>query len=126
MQKPTLIALAALSLAFAAPLFTLPAHAGAQGQKAGGKRLQKLADDLGLTDAQKAQMKPILMSSRQQMQAIQADTTLTPDARMEKMKALRKSTRQQTMAILTSDQRTKLKAIRQAKHEAKEGSTEDN
>ena len=120
MQKPNLFVLAALSFALAAPLLSLPAQAGpgAHGQKA-GKRLQKLASDLGLTEAEKAQMKPVLMSSRQQAKAIKDDTTLSADDRQAKMKELRKSTRQQTMAILTPDQRTKLKAIRQAKREAK-------
>ncbi len=119
MQKPTVLVLAALSLALAAPFISLPAQA-AHGTHA-GKRLQKLAGELGLTDAQKAQMKPILMGSRQQVRAIQADTTLTPDAKTAKLKALRKSTNRQTMAIMTPDQRAKLKAIRQAKREAKQG-----
>ena len=131
MQKPTLFSLAALCLTLAAPLAPsfaqtappAPAHGPHGG---GGGCLKKLASELNLTDAQKAQMKPILMNNRQQMRAIQADTTLTPDAKMAKMKALRKSTRQQTMAVLTPDQRAKLKSIRQAGRAAKEGSTEDN
>ena len=132
MQKPTLFALAALSLALAAPLVpsfaqtappTPPMHSPHGG---GGGRLKKMAEKLGLSDAQKAQMKPILMSNRQQMRAIQADTTLTPDAKTAKIKALRKSTRQQTMAVLTPDQRAKLKSMRQAKRAAKEGAPEDN
>jgi len=130
MQKPTFIALAALSLsifslALAAPLVpafaqTAPPPPPAHGPRGGG-RLKKLTDELGLTDSQKAQIKPILMGARQQARAIQADTTLTPDAKMAKMKALRKSTRQQTMAILTPDQRAKLKSINQARRAAKAG-----
>ena len=122
MQKPNILVLAALSLALAAPLSTLPAHAGpgAHGQKA-GKRLQKLSSELGLTDAQKAQMKPVLQNSRQQVKAIKDDATLSADDRKAKLKELRKSTRQQTMAILTPDQQAKLKSIRQAKREAKQG-----
>lgn len=132
MQKPTLIALAVLSLALAAPLVpsfaqTAPPAPPMHGPHGGGGgRLKKLSAELNLTDAQKAQMKPILTSSRQQMQAIKNDSTLTPDARTEKLKAVRKSTRQQTMAVLTPDQRAKLKSIRQAKREAKEGAPEDN
>jgi Spy/CpxP family protein refolding chaperone len=136
MQKPNLLALAALSLsifslALAAPLVpafaqTTPPPPPMHSPHGGGGRLKKLADELGLTDAQKAQMKPILMSARQQAQAIKKDSTLTPDARTAKLKALRKSTRQQTMAVLTPDQRAKLKSIRQAKREAKEGVPEAN
>ena len=131
MQKPTLLSLAALCLTLAAlltPSFAqtaspTPAHGPHGG---GGGRLKKLASELNLTDAQKAQMKPILMNNRQQMRAIQADTMLTSDVKTAKIKALRRSTRQQTMAVLTPDQRAKLKAIRQANRAAKEGSTEDN
>jgi Spy/CpxP family protein refolding chaperone len=119
MQKPNIFVLAALSLALAAPLLSLPAQA-AHGQR-DGKRLQKLADELSLTDAQKAQMKPVLQNARQQAKAIKDDTTLSAEDRQAKMKVLRKSTRTQTMAILTPDQRAKLKSIRQAKREAKQG-----
>ena len=130
MQKPNLLTRAALSLALAAPLIPsfaqTPPPAPPMHGPHGGGRLKKLAGELGLTDAQKAQMKPILMSSRQQMRAIQADTTLNPNAKMAKMKALRKSTRQQTMAILTPDQRAKLKSMRQAKRESKESAPEAN
>ena len=123
MQKPSLLILAALSLALAAPLLTLPAHAGAHRQKA-NKRLQKMAGELSLTDAQKTQLGPVLQSSRQQAKAIKEDTTLSADVRLAKMKELRKSTRQQTMAILTPDQQAKLKSIRQAKRAAKHGAPE--
>lgn len=119
MQKPNFFVLAALSLAFAAPLLSTPALA-AHGQKA-GKRLQKLATELNLTDAQKAQIKPILMSSRQQAKALKNDTTLSPEDRKAKMKELRKSTNMQIMAVLTPDQRTTLKSIRQANRAAKHG-----
>jgi Spy/CpxP family protein refolding chaperone len=122
MQKPNIFVLAALSLALAAPLLSLPAQAahGAHGQRE-GKRLQKLAGELGLTDAQKAQMKPVLQNARQQAKAIKDDTTLSSADRQAKIKALRKSTRTQTMAILTPDQRATLKSIRQAKRAAKQG-----
>ena len=123
MQKYVL-ALAA-SLALAAPLVPAFAQTAApappmHGPRGGG-RMMKMAAELGLTDAQKAQMKPILMSSRQQMMALRADTTLTPAARLAKMKALRKSTNMQTMAILTPAQRVKLKAMRQEQRDAKAG-----
>jgi len=85
----------------------------------GGKKMQKLAASLGLTDAQKAQLKPILQSAAQQAKAIKTDTSLTPQARQAKMKDLRKSTNQQMMAVLTPDQRQKLKAMRQQRRAAK-------
>ena len=125
MTTPNIAVLAALSLALAAPVVpalaqTPPPATPAHGPHGGG-RLKKMADALGLTDAQKAQMKPILMNARQQAQAIKADTTLSDDARKAKLKDLRKSTRMQTMAILTPPQRDKLKAMNQAKRAAKNG-----
>ena len=127
MQKPNILVLAALSLALAAPLLSTPAQAahGAHGQKA-GKRLQKLADELNLTDAQKAQLKPVLQNARQQTKALKDDATLSPEDRQAKLKALRKSTRQQTMAVLSPDQQAKLKSIRKAKREAKQGAPADS
>ena len=78
-----------------------------------------MADALGLTDAQKAQMKPIRQSAMQQMRALQADTKLTPQAKMDKMKEIGKNTNKQMMAILTPAQREKVKAMRQQQRAAK-------
>lgn len=116
---PLTLAAVALGLAAGAAPSFVQAAPGAHPAKAPGARIKKLADYLGLSDAQKAQIKPILESAGQQAKAIKADTSLTPQARQAKMKDLRKSTNQQTMAILTPDQRQKLKAIRQQQRAAK-------
>lgn len=79
----------------------------------GGGRMKMMADQLGLTDAQKAKMQPIMMSQRQQMMALRTSTTLTPAARMAKMQSIRKASTMQMMAILTPAQRIKMKAMRQ-------------
>ena len=119
---PITLAVVAFGLAALTPpsfaQFAAGAHRGlARAQ--GGKRMQKLADTLGLSDAQKAQLKPILQSAGQQARAIQADTSLTPQAKQAKLKDLRKSANKQMMAILTPDQRQKLKAMRQQQRAAK-------
>ena len=118
MKKPILAALAALTLSFA--VFTTPhiaqAAPSAPGNHGGGK-LKKLSNELKLTDAQKAQLRPILMGAHQQAEAIKRDTTLTPEVRKTKMRELGRSTRQQMQAILTPEQREKLKTIRQEHHE---------
>ncbi len=120
MQKPTFLVLAALSLALTAPV--VPAFAQfAPGHGHHGGRLKKLATELNLTDAQKAQLQPILQSARQQAKAIKDNTTLSADARKSQLKELNKSTRTQMMAILTPAQRAQLKAIKKEKHEAKNG-----
>ncbi len=116
-MKTSTLAVAALGLAaaVAAPTFAQTPTPPGQGRRHGGGRLQKLAESLGLSDAQKAQLRPILQSARQQTKAIQADTTLTPGARQAKMKSLRHSTRRQMLAILTPAQRQKLKTMRPGK-----------
>lgn len=118
--------LAACSLALAAPLAPTFAQAppmhgpmmggpmhGPMGGMHGGGRMRMMGDELGLTDAQKAKMQPILMSARQQMMALRTNTTLTPAARMAKMESMRKTMMTQMTAILTPAQRTKLKAMQQ-------------
>lgn len=119
--------LGACSLALAAPLAPAfaqapppPMHGPMSGTRGGG-RMKMMADQLGLTDAQKAKMQPILMSSRQQMMALRTNATLTPAVRMAKMQSMRKAMNAQMMAILTPAQRTKLKAMRMEQHQARGG-----
>ena len=124
MKKLLPLALAALALGLAvatAPVLVQAAPGAHRGQARGqgGKRLQKLAASLGLTDAQKAQLRPILKDAAQQTKAIKADTSLTPQAQQDKLKGLRKSTNQQMLAVLTPEQRQKLKAMRQQQRAAK-------
>ena len=118
------LTLAAVTLGLAASLVVpnpTQAAPGAHPAKASGARMQKLAADLGLSDAQKAQMKPIRQNAMQQMRALQVDTKLTPQAKMDKMKDIGKSANKQMMAILTPAQREKLKAMRQQQRAAKGG-----
>ena len=86
------------------------------GQHRGAGQLKKLADYLGLTDDQKAQIKPILQGERQQIKTIRADTTLTPAQKQAKIKDIRNANRQQIMGILTPDQKAKLAALRHHKN----------
>lgn len=124
MKKFLLLTLAAVTLGLAASLVVpnpTQAAPGAHPAKAPGARMQKMADALGLSDAQKAQMKPIRQNAMQQMRALQVDTKLTPQAKMDKMKDIGKSVNKQMMAILTPAQREKLKAMRQQQRAAKGG-----
>ena len=123
MKKIILAALAAATFALVAvsvaPTLAQTAPGAAHAGKGGG-RLKKMAQDLGLTDAQKAQMKPILKASREQAKAIKANTALTPETRKSQMKSLRRNTNQQIMAILTPEQREKVKAMRAERREDKD------
>lgn len=95
-----------------------PMH-GPMGGMRGGGHMRTMADELGLSDAQKAKMQPITMSAQQQMMAIRANTTLSPTAQMAKMQSIRKASTAQMMAILTPAQRTKLKAMTEARRQAR-------
>jgi len=118
MKTPLTIALATLALGFATVSVPLFAQV-VPGQAHGGGRLRKLNNTLGLTNAQKTQIRPILKTARQQAQAIKADASLTPEAKKAKLKEIHQSTRQQMQAILTPEQAAKLKTIKH--HHGKKG-----
>ena len=84
-------------------------------------QMKKMASYLGLTAAQKAQIKPIMKDTVQQVRAVRADTTLTPAEQKAKIKTIRQSSRRQILAVLTPAQKQKLAAIRQQKKAAGAG-----
>lgn len=63
---------------------------------------------LNLTDQQKAQIKSIREDARQQVQAIQNDSSLAKEQKMAKVKEIRKATIEQIKSILTPEQREKI------------------
>lgn len=114
-MKLSPITLAAVTLGLAAvsvaPSFAQAAP-GAHG-RAPGMRMNKMADALGLSDAQKARMQQIMAGAMKQAQAMQANTSLTPQAKQAKMMSLRMNTTKQMMSVLTPAQRQKAKSMRQ-------------
>lgn len=111
----SLAAIAALSFILAAPLVPIFAQTPPPMMHGphGGGHMNGMGDPLGLTDAQKSRMRPILMNAQQQGQAIQNNTSLTPAARQVKMRTLGISVRTQMMAILTPAQRARAKTMQQ-------------
>jgi Spy/CpxP family protein refolding chaperone len=73
-----------------------------------GRRFQAL----NLTDQQKSQLKPVFESSRQQMQALRSDTSLTPELRREKMQQIRQNQMAQMKSILTPEQQQQMQQMR--------------
>ena len=71
-------------------------------------RLAALSELLGLTDAQKAQLKPILEAEVKAVLAVRDDASIPMDAKRGKMKAIREENRPKIRAILTPEQSTKL------------------
>ncbi|MDQ2686663.1 MAG: hypothetical protein M3Y28_02225 [Armatimonadota bacterium] len=125
MRKLIIAALAALvigsTLTLAPPSLAGAKKAGAQAGHQGGKRLAKMADTLGLTDAQKAQLKPMLADAAKQTRAVRQNKSLTPEAQKAQLKAIRKTTKQKIASVLTPEQKAKLAAMRHhgKKHGAK-------
>ncbi len=110
----------ALTSAHAAPV--AGAAKTAKAEKGHKNHGAKLGEALGLTDAQKAQLKPIMEAQRTQMKAIKADTTLAPKDKKAKMKALKDANDTKINAVLTPDQQKKwadMKAQKKAERKAK-------
>ena len=87
-------------------------------------RLKMLTEKLDLTDDQQAKVKPILEDQATQMKALHDDSSLSPDDKHAKMKELHESSMEQMNAILTPDQQTKWKQMRQEmkdKHKGMKG-----
>jgi Spy/CpxP family protein refolding chaperone len=83
-------------------------HAGHKAAFNAGRRFQAL----NLTAEQKTQLQPLFQSTRQQMQALRADTSLTPEQKREKMKEIRQNQMAQMKSILTPEQQQQLQQRR--------------
>jgi len=76
------------------------------------ERLENLAQQLNLTDAQKEKIKPILEDEAKQIQGLRDDTLLTREQRFSKFKEIRENTQSQIRPLLTEEQQKKLDEIR--------------
>jgi Spy/CpxP family protein refolding chaperone len=64
------------------------------------QRLQRMAKQLNLSDAQQQQIKPILENEAKQMQGLREDRSLSKQERMNKMQQIRHGTLDQIKPIL--------------------------
>ncbi|MGA2904350.1 MAG: hypothetical protein ABSD98_11000 [Candidatus Korobacteraceae bacterium] len=71
------------------------------------QRLQRLTQQLSLTDDQQQKIKPILEQEQQQMQALHQDTSMSQPDRMSKMQQIRQGTNDQIKSVLTPEQQQK-------------------
>jgi hypothetical protein len=78
----------------------------------GVQMVEQLAGQLQLTPRQKAQLAPVLRSEAPQIQAIKADSSLSPMQKLEQLRAVHAQTDPQVKAILTPQQYSKLQEIR--------------
>jgi Spy/CpxP family protein refolding chaperone len=122
--------IAVLPLAFAAGLLvvgqtshalqTAPAvqeHGEMSGHMMGAmtpeSRLKRLTEKLDLTEDQQAKLKPILEDQSTQMKTLHDDTSLAPEDKRAKMKELHESSTEKINAVLTPDQQSKWKQMKQ-------------
>ena len=71
------------------------------------QQMQRLSDQLTLTDEQKPKVKAALEDQQKKMQELRGDTSLDPAARRDKMQTIREELNTKMKAILTADQYTK-------------------
>ncbi len=79
----------------------------------------RLGRQLGLTQEQVAQIKPILANRQQQMAGLRADTMLTPQDRRTRARGIRQESRTQIEALLTDTEKQQYEqmlANRRAQH----------
>ena len=68
------------------------------------QRLQRMTQQLSLSDDQQQKIKPILENESTQMQALRGDSSLSQEDRMAKMKQIREGITSQINPILNADQ----------------------
>ena len=106
-------AIVALMMGAVAIYAQMPAEQGGGQQWGRGQmptvdqRLQRMTQQLNLSDDQQLKIKPILENESTQMQGLREDTSLSQEDRMAKMKQIRENSSSQIKPILTPDQQTK-------------------
>lgn len=74
---------------------------------------QMLSEKLNLTDEQKTKLKPMFEQQGQQLKAVKDDTALSQEQKKTKMKSIHESFSDQINAVLTPEQQTKFKEMKQ-------------
>lgn len=80
-------------------------------------RLGRLTTQLNLTEAQQAQIKPMLEDEEKQLKALRGDATLSPLQKRDKAREVRQATFEKIKPILTPEQQKKHDAMREKARE---------
>jgi len=125
----TILVFLAAALTFAQPSQESQAptpdkHAGMHHEESADQHLQMLSEKLNLTDDQKAKIKPILQDQMRQMKVVHEDTSLSEEQKRAKMKSVHESLHDQINAVLTPEQQTKFKQMRQEQMQKHKGMEE--
>jgi len=75
------------------------------------ERLQRLTQQLNLTDEQQQKIKPILEDESQQIQTLRQDSSLSQPEKFGKMREIRRNTMSQIKPILNPEQQKTLEAM---------------
>jgi len=73
---------------------------------------REMAAKLGLSEAQVSQLKTAREATRDQIRAVRADTTLSPEDKHARMRQILADSKQQMQKILTPEQQAKLQELR--------------
>lgn len=79
------------------------------------KRLQQVADELGLSEQQREQARPIIRGFFEQARSLRQDTSLTQEDRRQQLRTLREETAAKLKPILTPEQLEKWQNMRAAR-----------
>ncbi len=79
-------------------------------------RLQDLTQKLTLTDAQQAQLKPILQEEVQKFVALRDDATVADADKRTQAKAIHDAYKPKIEALLTPDQKTLFESLKEGHH----------
>lgn len=85
--------------------------------------LMRILAKLNLTEQQKAEIKHLMTSNREQCQAIKNDTSLSTEAKQAKIQELRKENLEKIKGVLTADQLKQFEELMQNRplHQGKRG-----
>lgn len=78
----------------------------------GKARMEKMAQELNLTESQKTRMREVMKQSREKSQKIRNDKSLSPEQKRTRMREIRMDSKKRMDAILTPEQKRKLEAKR--------------
>src|SRR6202453_635669 len=90
-----------------------PATGGHRGMMDPAQQLEGMTKRYNLSADQQTQLKPILASQQQQMQALRGDSSLSREDRMTKMQSIRADTKTKIEAVLNDDQKKQFEADQQ-------------
>jgi periplasmic protein CpxP/Spy len=94
-----------------------PPQGGHRGMMDPAQQLEGMTKRYNLSPDQQAQLKPILASQQQQMQALRGDSSLSREDRMAKMQSIRADTKTKIEAVLNDDQKKQFEADQQKMQE---------